>query len=247
MRASVPGKGGRRGTGRPGLGAGHQTRPARPGLLFAVRGPRDTVRPSGRGGGGLVRAGPGRAAGRLRGAASARPSAAGTRRRAGIRLRVSPREVFTSVGCDGCQVARLLGENSNPGHGAPEAGPPPACTRVCAVGARGPRQPRFPGTSRCLLAQGARPSERRRGWVEPAGVEGESGEGEQPLRGGRRSHPSGGAGGARRELAVTASGCVLQTPVASPGPARRPVPWSWRGSGGGDSWPLIFTKPCGTR
>lgn len=30
MKAAVPGKGGRRGAGRPGLGAEHRTRPARP-------------------------------------------------------------------------------------------------------------------------------------------------------------------------------------------------------------------------
>lgn len=48
-----------------GLGWAADTGPAWPGLLFAFLGPRDSVRFSGRGGGGPVRAGPGGAAGRL--------------------------------------------------------------------------------------------------------------------------------------------------------------------------------------
>lgn len=84
--------------GPAGLGWAADTGPAWPGLLFAFLGPRDSVRFPGRGGGGLVRAGPGGAAGRLPRRSARRTVCSRDSEPRELRLRVSPREVFTLGG-----------------------------------------------------------------------------------------------------------------------------------------------------
>lgn len=140
VRASVPGKGGRRGTGGPGLGAGPHTRPARP--FVRLSGAARHRAPLGTG---RRRPGAGRAAGSLRGGASARPSAAGTGRWAASASGLLRGRLPPSGGCDGCQVSPLLGAHSNPGHGEPGAAPSPARTRVHVEGGGG-RGTRAPGS-----------------------------------------------------------------------------------------------------
>lgn len=188
MRASVPGKRGRRGTGRPGLGAGHQTRPARPFVRLSGAARHGALLRTRR-----RRPGAGRAVGGSRGGAGARPSAAETRRRAGFRLRVSPREMFASGAVTGVRSPLLGGrENSNPGRGEPEAGPPPASPRTHPGprgGNPGPGSSPFPGTQPgsfqnnpvppAWVARALRGAARN--WFDAAGFR-ESGEGEQSLR-----------------------------------------------------------------
>lgn len=65
VRAAVPGKGGCCGTVRPGLGTGHRTHSGRP--FVRLSGAARSLALLGRGEGGLLRAGPGRAAGKLPG------------------------------------------------------------------------------------------------------------------------------------------------------------------------------------
>lgn len=81
--------------GPSGLGWAPDTGPTRAGLLFAFLGPRDPSRFLDEEKAACCALGPAGPRGSSRGGASARLSVAGTRSRAGIRLRVFPREVFT--------------------------------------------------------------------------------------------------------------------------------------------------------
>lgn len=139
--------------GTGGLCWARGTEPTRPGLLFAFLWPRDPVRCSRRGGGGLgarwARRGP---RGGPPGGTSARAAAAGIRGRAGIRLLVYPREVFASGDL------RLVSVSPLPGAGARirtrDAGRPQSGLRQqlslhapgTAPGNSGPRWSPLPGT-----------------------------------------------------------------------------------------------------
>lgn len=157
MRAAVPGKGGRVGTGRPVLGAGHRTRPARPFVrlsgaarsraLLRTRRRRPGCAPAPAG----PREGP-------PGETSTRASAAGTRSQAGIRPSVCPREVFSSGGLRLVSVSRLPGADGRirTRRGEPSAGPPPpasrARTRGLALGTRAQVGPLCPAPSPTVLS-----------------------------------------------------------------------------------------------
>lgn len=141
--------------GPAGLGWAADTGPAWPGLLFAFLGPRDSVRFPGRGGGGLVRAGPGGAAGRLPRRSARRTVCSRDSEPRELRPRISPREVFTSGGLwlvSSLSATQGGRENSKPGRGEPEAGPPDPLqlsgvhTRDRAVGTQAPVSPLLPGT-----------------------------------------------------------------------------------------------------
>ena len=97
MRAAVPGKGGRRGNRQAWVGGGalEPTGPAFVRLSGAARS-RALLRMRRRRLGCAL--GPAGARGGYGGGGRARSSAAGTRSRAGVRLRASRREVFTSRG-----------------------------------------------------------------------------------------------------------------------------------------------------
>lgn len=133
--------------GPAGLGWAPNTGPARPGLLFAFLGPRDSVLFSERGGGGLVRAGPGGAAARLRRRSARRTVCSGDSE---PRNHSSPSFSAGGFHLRGLLLVSSLStthgrrENSKPGRGEPEAAF--RSTRCRAVGTRAPFSPLLPGT-----------------------------------------------------------------------------------------------------